>query len=416
MDPWAVVLDGIEAEEDTLSNNGDRLVGPISSGELQRRWAAVRSGMRDRELQALVVQASNDWLGGYLRWFTALPANNAYPRAVMFPLEGTMSLIQQGPFDGEIELDGTDPTYPGVGRILTTPSYVSAGATAHYDSDIIVAELTRQKHRNVGLVAPAAMYHGFGAGLSAALAESGISVVDATDLVDDVKAIKSPLEQDLIRRTAELQDDVLAAVREHIRPGMRDFEVAAFAQYTAQLLGSEQGIYIGSSAPLGHAAPFRPRWQQGREIREGDAFTLLIETNGPGGMYTELARPIVLGTASTRMKDMWELVVAAQQNSLALLKPGTPSAEVYAAHNEFVRAAGQPEEKRLYAHGQGHDMVERPLIRQDETMNIAEGMNLTVHPAVKADDLFVAVVDNYFIGPEGPGECLHRSPKEIIEI
>ena len=57
-----------------------------------------------------------------------------------------------------------------------------------------------------------------------------------------------------------------------------------------------------------------------------------------------------------------------------------------------------------------------PLIRQDETMRIAEGVNLTVHPAIKTDELFMAVVDNYIIGRDGPGECRHCSSKEIIEI
>ena len=84
--------------------------------------------MRDRELQALVVQASNDWFGGYLRWFTALPANNAYPRAVMFPLEGTMSLIQQGPFDGETELDvSSSGAGSSVRRSVRRMAFVVAG-------------------------------------------------------------------------------------------------------------------------------------------------------------------------------------------------------------------------------------------------------------------------------------------------
>lgn len=399
-----------------MSSDDDRLVGALTFTEMERRWAAVRAGMRDRSIGAIVVQASNDWLGGYLRWFCGLPANNAYPRAVMFPVEGPMSLIQQGPFDGVSELDGADSTYPGVGRVLTTPSYVSAAVTAEYDSDLIIGELRRGGHRTVGVVAPAAMYHGFGNGLATGLAKVGVTLVDVTDLVDDIKAIKSPEEQGLIRRTAELQDEVLSAVQAHIRPGMRDFEIASFAQYVAHLNGAEQGIYLGSSAPPGHAANFRPGWQQGREVQKGDVFTMLIETNGPGGHYTELSRPIVLGKAPSELKDAWAVALEAQQHSLAQLRPGAESAEVHAAHNAFMTAAGMAEEKRLYAHGQGHDMVERPLIRQDETMRIVEGMSLTVHPSVKTNEVFVAVVDNYLIGADGPGECLHQTPKEVIEI
>lgn len=75
-----------------------------------------------------------------------------------------------------------------------------------------------------------------------------------------------------------------------------------------------------------------------------------------------------------------------------------------------------PEERRLHCHGQGYDMVERPLVRQDETMAIAADMCMVVHPGVKTARQFMAIVDNYLIGSDGPGECLHRSPKAIIEI
>jgi Xaa-Pro aminopeptidase len=129
-----------------------------------------------------------------------------------------------------------------------------------------------------------------------------------------------------------------------------------------------------------------------------------------------LSRPISLGKPPTELKDAWDIALEAQKSSLSLLRPGTASADVHAAHNIFMTGAGMPEERRLYAHGQGHDMVERPLIRQDETMRIAEGMSLTVHPSVKTNEVFVAVVDNYLIGAGGPGECIHRTPKEIIEI
>ena len=71
---------------------------------------------------------------------------------------------------------------------------------------------------------------------------------------------------------------------------------------------------------------------------------------------------------------------------------------------------------RLYAHGQGHDLVERPLFIKDETMTIKENMNITVHPTTATDTVWGHLCDNYLIGPDGPGECLHKTPKEIIII
>src|ERR1700722_421809 len=78
-----------------------RALNAVSSAELQRRWRAVRAAMRDRKIDALVMQNSSDWVGGYIRWFSNQPATNGYPSSLVFPLEDAMSLIEQGPFDGQ---------------------------------------------------------------------------------------------------------------------------------------------------------------------------------------------------------------------------------------------------------------------------------------------------------------------------
>src|SRR5476651_1826364 len=100
-----------------------RAVNAVSSAELHRRWTAVRTQMRDRGVDALVVQNSSDWVGGYVRWFSNQPATNGYPTSVVFPLEGGMSFIEQGPFDGVRVSSEADIAATGIARRLTTPSY-----------------------------------------------------------------------------------------------------------------------------------------------------------------------------------------------------------------------------------------------------------------------------------------------------
>jgi Xaa-Pro aminopeptidase len=75
-----------------------------------------------------------------------------------------------------------------------------------------------------------------------------------------------------------------------------------------------------------------------------------------------------------------------------------------------------PEERRLSIHGMGYDMVERPLIRADEDMLIEPGMAIIVHPGILNERMFVHNTDIYLIGPDGPGECVHRTPKQIFEL
>jgi Xaa-Pro aminopeptidase len=399
-----------------MSAKQSRVCNTVSRAELERRWTAVRAVMRDACVDALVLQNSNDWLGGYVRWFTGAPGNNAYPRSVVFPAEGLMATVGQGPFGGVADLDGSDDMAPGVGRQLMTPSYVSAAYTAEYDADLVLAEIQRMGCRSVALVAPAAMYYAFGRKIETSLAAAGVRVSDFTATVDAMKAIKSAEEQGLIRQTAAMQDQVLAGLSTWIRPGRKESEVAAYAQYLGQQLGSEQGIFIGSAAPAGEPAMFRPRWQQGRELRPGDTLTLLIENNGAGGYYTELSRPIVLGRASQEQKDLWASLLEAQQATLSMLRPGASSQGIFERYNAWLRERKLPEERRLHCHGQGYDMVERPLVRHDEDMAIAADMCMVVHPGFKTARHFMTVVDNYLIGPDGPGECLHHSPKTIIEI
>jgi Xaa-Pro aminopeptidase len=397
-----------------MQTSSSRVLNSVSAEELHRRWAAVRAVMRSRRIDALVVQNSSDWVGGYIRWFSNQPATNGYPSSVVFPLEGGISFIEQGPFGGLRQSSPAEAAARGIARRLTTPSYPSVVYSGGYDAAIAAAELARLGAKRVGFVAPASMYHSFGRHLSEHL--QGSELIDATDFVDRIKAVKSAEERAMIRQVAAMQDEVMLRVKEHIRPGQRDFEIAAFAQYVGQLLGSEQGIFLCSSAPWGQAASFRPRSMQGRTLERGDIYSLLVENNGAGGYYTELSRIFVLGAAPQELLEAHAAVIDAQRFALSLLKPGAYAKDIFAQHNAYLRERHLPQERRLSVHGMGYDMVERPLIRNDEDMMIEENMAIVCHPGILNARMFVHNTDVYLIEAMGPSECLHSTPKQIFEI
>ena len=64
-----------------------------------------------------------------------------------------------------------------------------------------------------------------------------------------------------------MQDAQWAKILPKIKPGMRDFELTALAQYEGELLGSQQGLFRCSSAPLGEPAILRGRHYQGRTMK-----------------------------------------------------------------------------------------------------------------------------------------------------
>jgi len=398
-----------------MSPATERISTRISDRELKRRWAAVRRQMVDRGIGALVMQSTNDWLGGYVKWFTDHPATNGYPRTVIFPVSDPMTVIEMGPSGASRLLDGADEVHRGVAEVRFTPSFQSIAYTCGYDADQVVEVLKRRNDRRIGIVAPGALPHAFVARIEQAVTGHS-ELVDATDFIDEIKAVKSPEEVALIRGTAQMQDAVFAKLLRKIRPGMRDIEVTALAQYEGQILGSEQGIFLGGSSSIGQRSPFLPRHQQGRTLREGDHLSLLIENNGAGGFYTEIARTIVLGKASQELQDGFAAVREAQLHTLRLIKPGAPCRDIHMAHNAYMTRNGMSPELRLYAHGQGYDMVERPLIRSDETMTLAAGMCLAVHPGFETASIFAVICDNYMVEAEGPGDCLHKTSKQVFEV
>src|SRR3546814_8704085 len=70
------------------------------------------------------------------------------------------------------------------------------------------------------------------------------------------------------------------------------------------------------------------------------------------------------------------------------MKAGVACSDIYAEYRKYMDDKGLAADTRLYSHGQGLDMVERPLIRHDETMVLRAGMNMTAHPSVSDDTIF----------------------------
>ena len=398
----------------------ERINTPISTKELERRWAAVRAAMIEQRIDVLLMQNNNDHMGGYVKYFTDLPAMFGYPVTVTFPKDDRMSVICQGAIGADVQLPPEgDGLRRGVKRLMTTSSFASAPYSLAYDAEHAEKALEPYASATIGLVGlgtlPVSLVDRLRGGKL-----SKAKFVDASDLVDRIKVIKSAEEIVLIRRTAALQDAAMKAAFAAIKPCMRECAIAAVAEHAINTGGGEQGIYLCSSTPgsdpVGQAAWQGNRHVQNRVLREGDVFTLLVETNGPGGMYTELGRSCVLGKAPQELKDDLEIVLEARRLTLNMLKPGASCKDIWNAHNQFMRQHGKPEEQRLYCHGQGYDLVERPLVRFDEPMLIQKDMNITCHPNYLSQRFFNSITDNYLIGEHGVTDHLHQFPEEIIEL
>jgi Xaa-Pro aminopeptidase len=389
----------------------ERLREPVSRSELERRWRTVRAAMEREGLDCLVMQNSNLYLGGYVRYFTDIPAENGYPLSVVFPIDDEITVISHG---GK-PLPTTPPEWAlyGVKERIALPYLPTLNFTDSMEAEAVVGALKGYEARKIGLLSKASMSAALYEGIRERL--HGVEIRDATNMVEEVKAVKSEEEIGLIRKTIELQDKTWAAALAYIRPGVREYELRSFIQWVSTNLGSEEHLISIGSAPAGKPAGQVRAFFQNRLLQRGDQICVMIEVNGPGGFYGEIARTACIGEAPRQLLKVWDDAVEVQDRDAELTKPGADPPELFALHNELLSGMGYPPEGRLHSHGQGYDLVERPAIRPEETMKVRENMNIVIHPITLTGDAYAFCCDNYLVTGLGAVR-LHRTPREIFVV
>ena len=303
----------------------------------------------------------------------------------------------------------------GIKNRLGAPYFTTIQYTNTMDAELAVSVLKEKKRPTIGLVERVFIPITFYEYLVKHLPDA--KFVDATEWVDEIKVIKSPEEIELIKGTAALQDQAIEHLKKTIKPGMRDFDVWAEADYSAIRSGSDQQCILVGSGPTGTAVGFLNPHFQNRVIKEGDQVTALIETNGPGGYYTQTMKCFMVGRKpSQELQDAHGVALEAQAMTVDRLKPGVDPKELWDMTNDFLKKKGYAPNLLLYAHGQGLSLVERPLIRYNETWKLKAGMNIAVHPRAVTETAWATVCENWIIGEDGAGPCLHKYPQEIVVI
>jgi len=387
----------------------ERVIKPISDAELERRWKAVREVMRERKVDFLLIENSADYLGGYIKWFTDLPAVHSYPLAAIFPVDDEMTTFSHGSSD-PAEAGPAAWLLRGVKKRVSTPIMTSVNFTTSFDAERIVEELRPYPNCRISFVNEGAIRAGFVNCIRKNM--NGATFVDITDEIDLIKAIKSPEEIEHIKDSCHLHDEAMKACYEAIKPGIREFEIGAIGRFKAKMMGSEQLFIQIGSAPPGKNFPYSHIHGMNRVIQEGDSLGILIEAISPAGYYTHLHRTVCVGKIPEPLAKVYEDMMTAYRRTRDLLKPGADPVEILDDYNDFLRSKGYPIEKRLYAHGQGYDLVERPCCQVGETMKIHENMTIAIHPPISRNGT-ANICDNYMITRTGVSECLHETPQEI---
>ncbi len=369
----------------------------LSQHELERRWKAVRERMAAKGIDYLVVQSQQRYVGGYFRWFTDIPGTN-YSITAVFPRDEEMTIFTHGAPAPAPPAQPPEWALRGVKEAINTPAFPNVWWEDAWDADKAVEVIKRRKPNAVGLVGlgnmSAALYENLHKGLP------GVKIINATDLVDEVRMVKSEEELHLHREAAYLHEMSWEVAQKGFRAGRTVGEVIAEIKDAQVLAGSEeQQIGVAFGRPGAHQ-DHQSSWGNTsvrRKLEEGDIINILIESSAAGGYWYDLRRFLCIGNIPPELEEAYAIVKEARDRMASQLKPGMLPRVALEASDEFLKSKGCPPEVRVAGHGQGLDLVERPVVRREEPAKLEVGMVVSLHPTARTAKAMASISDTYVI-------------------
>lgn len=211
----------------------------------------------------------------------------------------------------------------------------------------------------------------------------------ADDILDDLRAVKSPREIDLLRRASEIGSRALDAMMEAAQPGATHAEVFLAGQTVLiPARAIMQNAFIVSGRGGANPKVVRnafPTFGAAEPLQEGDWFQAGISGVRDGYLF-DLARSTPVGAPSQPQVDAFEAAFASVDAGIAAIRPGATAAGVAEAGLGAMRARGYDLGGAFagMGHGIGLGWDAPWLIPGDETV-LAPGMVLCVERGVKRD-------------------------------
>jgi Xaa-Pro dipeptidase len=302
---------------------GPQLQPPyFSVGEFEARVSALRARMNELGLPVCLVSTPENifYLCGLDHWGYFAPHILIVPRA------GEMVLITRA-----------------MERVTISRQVLNARFAGHADSEPAsdtAGRILRELAVAGGRIGIEAMSSGMPQGLARQLRRACPDAmwIDMSGIVDGLRMIKSPAEQQLIRAAARVSDAAAAAAVDAIRVGAGEHEVAAACQAAMILAGGTFpgfGPFIRSTVRLGEE---HTTWSSAR-LAKGDS--VFLELSGCVARYhAPLGRLIHLEGAPDDARAMAAIAADAFDAVCAALRRGTSFRDVYAAWQGVVDRAG----------------------------------------------------------------------------
>jgi len=255
------------------------------------------------------------------------------------------------------------------------------------------------------------------------------TVKDVSSAVGTLRAIKSPGELALIQKAIDPSIDAHFEAMKMVRPGLYEYQVAARMVEIHSFAGCETEAYspivgTGINSTVLHYNKLD------RRIEDGDV--VLLDVGGQySGYASDITRTIPAnGKFSARQREIYEIVLGAQNAAMEALKPGMTiggpaPTSLQKIAMDYIDSHGKDKEGhslgRYYIHGLSHHVGLNVHDPSGPARPLEPGMVITIEPGIyiPEENIGVRIEDDVLITPTGYKLLtarLPRSPDEIEKI
>jgi Xaa-Pro dipeptidase len=232
----------------------------------------------------------------------------------------------------------------------------------------------------------------------------------ATPVTAGCRMIKSRHEIDLMRLASKVTLTAYEATYRSMKVGMTQRDVEDLLEAAHRKLGFEGGadVQVGEFSAFPHGS-IKP---QG--IREG---TIVLIDGGCSveGYASDITRTFVLGKASDKMKQVFDIVHRAQSAAFGAAKPGVEAGSVDDAARQVITDAGYGPDYKFFTHRLGHGMGmdghEWPYLVRGNSTKLQPEMTFSDEPGIYIRGEFgIRLEDDMHITEDGAELFTPQSP------
>jgi len=232
--------------------------------------------------------------------------------------------------------------------------------------------------------------------------------VPKNEVIMQLRKVKDKQEIECIRRAAQLTSEGMKAAVETVRHGLREYEVAAEAEYKMRKSGS--GMLAFDTIVAGG---FRSAFPHARcsdyKIKKGDL--VVIDLGASSQHYrADMTRTVVAGKPSAKQEKIYKIVKDAQEKALQSSKAWVKCTDVDAAARKHIEKKGYAE---YFVHGLGHgvglETHEDPRLNSESKDILESGNVVTVEPGIYIVGFGGFRVEDTVLIGENKGEKLTKA-------